>query len=51
MRPLADDEIPPVVALGRQVAEQAARSGQAPPPANSARAAWVQALEKADQKA
>jgi hypothetical protein len=51
MKPLADDEIPPVVALGRQVAEQAARSGQAAPPANPARAAWVQALEKADQKA
>ena len=50
MRPLADDEIPHVVALGRQVAEQAAKSGQAPPPANPRRAAWVAALEKTDVK-
>jgi alkanesulfonate monooxygenase SsuD/methylene tetrahydromethanopterin reductase-like flavin-dependent oxidoreductase (luciferase family) len=47
MKPLADDEIPPVVALGRQVAERAAAAGEAPPPANPRRAAWVEALEKA----
>jgi hypothetical protein len=50
MAPLADDEIPPVVALGRQVAEQAARTGQASPPANPRRAAWVEALAKTEGK-
>ena len=50
MAPLADDQIPPVVALGRQVAEQAARTSQAPPPANPRRAAWVEALAKTDVK-
>ena len=50
MKPLADDEIPPVIALGRQVAEQAAKAGEAPPPANPNRAAWVHALERADGK-
>ena len=50
MKPLADDEIPPVVALGRQVAEQAARSGQPAPAANPRRAAWVEALAKTDAK-
>jgi len=49
MKPLADDEIPPVIALGRQVAEAAARAGQ-PVPANPNRAAWVKALEDADAK-
>jgi alkanesulfonate monooxygenase SsuD/methylene tetrahydromethanopterin reductase-like flavin-dependent oxidoreductase (luciferase family) len=52
MKPLADDEIPHVIALGRQVAEQ----GQAVPPANPAQAeraarnvAWRDALEKAGE--
>jgi alkanesulfonate monooxygenase SsuD/methylene tetrahydromethanopterin reductase-like flavin-dependent oxidoreductase (luciferase family) len=52
MKPLADDEIPHVIALGRQVAEQ----GQAAPPANPAQAeraarnvAWRDALEKAGE--
>ena len=52
MKPLADDEIPHVIALGRQVAEQ----GQATPPANPAQAeraarnvAWRDALEKAGE--
>ncbi len=50
MKPLADDEIPPVMALGRQIAEQAAKSGQPvqPPPA---RAAWSEALRKAEEGA
>ncbi|HZZ68275.1 MAG TPA: LLM class flavin-dependent oxidoreductase [Phenylobacterium sp.] len=52
MKPLADDEIPTVVALGRQVAE----TGGGPPPANPAQAqraarnvAWREALEKAGE--
>ncbi|MGH6970138.1 MAG: hypothetical protein ACREEQ_00880, partial [Caulobacteraceae bacterium] len=52
MKPLADNEIPPVVALGRQIAEQAARDGQAAPVANpqsaAERAAWRAASEKAE---
>jgi alkanesulfonate monooxygenase SsuD/methylene tetrahydromethanopterin reductase-like flavin-dependent oxidoreductase (luciferase family) len=47
MQPLADDEIPPVVALGRQVAEEAARAGQPLPAANARRAVWREALDKA----
>ena len=48
MQPLADAEIPKVVALGRQIAE----TGQAPaqPQRAAARAAWREALEKAEQK-
>ncbi len=52
MKPLADDEIPKVVALGRQIAEQ---GGQPAPvaPAQAQRAAanvaWRQALEKAGE--
>ena len=45
MKPLADDEIPPVMALGRQIAEQAARSGQPVPPPPAARTAWREAFE------
>jgi alkanesulfonate monooxygenase SsuD/methylene tetrahydromethanopterin reductase-like flavin-dependent oxidoreductase (luciferase family) len=41
--PLADAEIAPVIALGRQIAEQAAREGTALPP-NPRREAWTQAL-------
>jgi len=52
MKAPADDEIPTIVALGRQVAEQAAARGEAPPtPANPRRAEWVAALNKADEKA
>jgi hypothetical protein len=48
LAPLKDEEIPKVVALGRQVAE----TGQAPaqPQRAAARAAWREALEKADAK-
>ena len=53
MKPLADDEIPHVLALGRQVAEQAARTGQPLPSASPARPRsrralrrWRDALEK-----
>ncbi len=45
MKPLADSEIEPVVALGRQIAERAAAEGQPVPP-NPARDRWVKALEK-----
>ncbi len=48
MQPLADADIPKVVALGRQVAE----TGQPPaqPARAAARAAWEDALERAKQK-
>jgi alkanesulfonate monooxygenase SsuD/methylene tetrahydromethanopterin reductase-like flavin-dependent oxidoreductase (luciferase family) len=45
MKPLADEEIEPVVALGRQVAERAAAEGQPLPP-NPVRERWVAALAK-----
>jgi alkanesulfonate monooxygenase SsuD/methylene tetrahydromethanopterin reductase-like flavin-dependent oxidoreductase (luciferase family) len=45
MKPLADVEIEPVVALGRQIAERAAAEGQPLPP-NPARERWVAALAK-----
>ena len=45
MKPLADSEIKPVVALGRQVAERAAAEGQPLPP-NPVRDRWIAALEK-----
>ena len=51
MKPLADDEIPPVMALGRQIAEQAAKSGQPVPGPAPARAAWSEALKKAEEGA
>jgi alkanesulfonate monooxygenase SsuD/methylene tetrahydromethanopterin reductase-like flavin-dependent oxidoreductase (luciferase family) len=50
MRPLADKEIPPVLALGRQIAERSAAAGEAPPPANPRRRAWREALDRADAK-
>jgi hypothetical protein len=50
MQPLADADIPKVVALGRQVAEQAARTGQPAPAGNPRRAAWAQALAKSEDK-
>jgi hypothetical protein len=31
MAPLKDEEIPPVLALGRQITEQAAERGELPP--------------------
>jgi alkanesulfonate monooxygenase SsuD/methylene tetrahydromethanopterin reductase-like flavin-dependent oxidoreductase (luciferase family) len=43
MATLADEQIAPVIALGRQVAEQAAKEGK-PLPSNPNREAWVQAL-------
>ena len=46
MAPLTDDEIKPVVALGRQIAEEAARNGAALPP-NPQMAAWDKAVRKA----
>ncbi len=51
MKPLADDEIPPVMALGRQIAEEAAKSGQPVPGPAPARAAWSEALKKAEEGA
>ena len=45
MPALADGEIEPVVALGRQIAERAAAEGQPVPP-NPARDRWVAALAK-----
>jgi alkanesulfonate monooxygenase SsuD/methylene tetrahydromethanopterin reductase-like flavin-dependent oxidoreductase (luciferase family) len=45
MPPLADAEIEPVVALGRQIAERAAAEGQPLPP-NPVRERWVAALAK-----
>jgi len=45
MKPLADAEIEPVVALGRQIAERAAAEGQPLPP-NPVRDRWVAALAK-----
>lgn len=49
MKPLADSEIPPVLALGRKIAEEAARKGEAPPPPGP-RAAWREALEASERK-
>jgi alkanesulfonate monooxygenase SsuD/methylene tetrahydromethanopterin reductase-like flavin-dependent oxidoreductase (luciferase family) len=43
MAPLADDQIAPVIALGRQIAEQAAREGTPLPP-NPNREAWAKAV-------
>ncbi len=45
MKPLADTEIEPVIALGRQIAERAAAEGQPLPP-NPVRERWVAALAK-----
>ncbi|HEX4196823.1 MAG TPA: LLM class flavin-dependent oxidoreductase, partial [Caulobacteraceae bacterium] len=50
MKPLADDEIPQVLALGRKVAEEAAARGEAPPQPTAARAAWREALEASEGK-
>jgi alkanesulfonate monooxygenase SsuD/methylene tetrahydromethanopterin reductase-like flavin-dependent oxidoreductase (luciferase family) len=45
MNPLADSEIPPVIALGRQIAEEAAQAGQAPPAPPPQRTAWREAFD------
>jgi hypothetical protein len=45
MKPLADSEIPPVLALGRQVAEEAARKGEPAPQPPAARTAWREAFD------
>ena len=50
MKPLADGEIPPVVALGRQIAQEAERTGAPPPPANPRQAAWREASQAAERK-
>jgi alkanesulfonate monooxygenase SsuD/methylene tetrahydromethanopterin reductase-like flavin-dependent oxidoreductase (luciferase family) len=44
MKPLADDEIPPVVALGRQIAQEAERTGAPAPAPNPRQAAWREAF-------
>jgi hypothetical protein len=45
MKALSDDEIPPVVALGRQIAEQAKAEGKPPPqPAPGSRLAEAQRI-------
>ena len=49
MQPLADADIPPVLALGRQVAERAAREGLPPPAQNPQRQAWSKALSAAEK--
>jgi hypothetical protein len=55
MQPLADSEIPPVLALGRQIAEQARAQGVPLAPANAqrqqAQAQWAEALKKSGEKA
>jgi hypothetical protein len=48
LAPLVDADIPPVIALGRRVAEEAAASGK-PAPVNPRTAAWREAFEKADR--
>jgi alkanesulfonate monooxygenase SsuD/methylene tetrahydromethanopterin reductase-like flavin-dependent oxidoreductase (luciferase family) len=48
MKELADDEIPHLLALGRQVAERAAKEGLPPPPQNPQREAWSRALSAVD---
>jgi alkanesulfonate monooxygenase SsuD/methylene tetrahydromethanopterin reductase-like flavin-dependent oxidoreductase (luciferase family) len=52
MKPLADDEIPKVVALGRQIAERMRAAGQEPPPPQRAGAAeWAAAQRKVEEAA
>jgi len=48
MKPLADDEIPPVIALGRQIAQEAERTGAAVPAPNPRQAAWREALKASE---
>ena len=50
MKPLADGEIPKVVALGRQIAERMRAQGQEPPPPQRAGAAqWAEAQRKVEK--
>jgi len=50
MKPLADGEIPKVIALGRQVAERMRAQGQEPPPPQRAGAAqWAEAQRKVEK--
>jgi alkanesulfonate monooxygenase SsuD/methylene tetrahydromethanopterin reductase-like flavin-dependent oxidoreductase (luciferase family) len=46
MKPLADSEIPPVVALGRQIAEQAAAKGEPLPQPPTARARYFEQMRR-----
>jgi alkanesulfonate monooxygenase SsuD/methylene tetrahydromethanopterin reductase-like flavin-dependent oxidoreductase (luciferase family) len=49
MKPLADGEIPKVVALGRQIAERMRAQGETPPPPQRAGAAqWAEAQRKVE---
>jgi hypothetical protein len=48
MNPLADSEIPPVLALGRQIAQEAERSGAPAPAPNPRQAAWRQAFKASE---
>ncbi|HEY2481951.1 MAG TPA: hypothetical protein VGI30_07125, partial [Caulobacteraceae bacterium] len=48
MKPLADGEIPPVLALGRQIAQEAERSGVPAPAPNPRQAAWREALKASE---
>ena len=53
MAPLADADIPKVVALGRQIAERMRAAGQEPPaPQRRGSAQWAEAQRKveADEK-
>jgi len=50
MKPLAEGEIPKVVALGRQIAERMRAQGQEPPPPQRAGAAqWAEAQRKVEK--
>jgi hypothetical protein len=48
MKPLADSEIPPVIALGRQIAQEAERSGVPAPAPNPRQAAWREAAKASE---
>ena len=49
MKPLADNEIPKVIALGRQIAERARAAGeQLPQPQRPATARWAEAQAKVE---
>jgi alkanesulfonate monooxygenase SsuD/methylene tetrahydromethanopterin reductase-like flavin-dependent oxidoreductase (luciferase family) len=48
MKALADDEIPKIVALGRQIAEQAKAAGTAPPAPGRASSQWADAARKVE---
>jgi alkanesulfonate monooxygenase SsuD/methylene tetrahydromethanopterin reductase-like flavin-dependent oxidoreductase (luciferase family) len=50
MKPLADSEIPPVMALGRQIAEQAAAKGEATAAATTERGRYFEQMRKEMEK-